>query len=335
MLAVPKQLDIFSSRLPHAPYCSDDLSFGLDIRRKQHAVQKRYIQHNPPPTIAYLIFDLDRPDSCFAWSDAFLPVPAWVAVNPENGHSHIAYGLSAPVCRTNAALAAPLKLAAAIEAAYTEALNADRGYTGLITKNPLHKHWKTFFPATEAANFGSYELSELAEYVTLPKKLSKKSERIGVGRNVSLFDELRYWAYRAVREYWRPGGFKAWQSAVMLKSEKLNNFPEPLPCSECAGIARSVAKWVWKNTTPDSFHEFIQETHTQEIQAKRGRRSGVVRAAKATEKAAKAQEMKGQGMSPTEIAKELKCGVSSVYRWLSHEPISDDSPAGGCLVGFL
>ncbi len=331
-LAVPQQLDIFQSRLPHAPYCSDDLSFGLDIRRKQHAVKKRYIQHNPPPTIAYFIFDLDRPDSCFAWADALLPVPAWVTVNPDNGHSHVAYGLIAPVCRTNAAVAAPLKLAAAIEAAYTEALDADRGYTGFITKNPLHQHWKTIYPATEAANWGSYELSELAEYVTLPKKLPKKSEVIGCGRNVSVFDGLRYWAYREVREYWRPGGFNSWQSAVFLKAEKLNNFQEPLPYSEIAGIARSVAKWVWRNTTPASFQEFVEKTHTTAMQANRGRRSGVVRAAKANEQSTQAQAMKEEGMSNADIAKALGVHRNTVSNWfkgMHNEPISDNSPAGG------
>ena len=334
--AVPKQLDIFTSRLPNKPYCTDELSFGLAIRCKSHAVKKRYIQHNPPPTIAYLIFDLDRPDSCYAWSDAFLPAPAWVSVNPSNGHCHIAYGLNAPVARTDAARDAPLRLAAAIEAAYTSALGADRGYTGLITKNPHNKHWHTFFPANEAANWGSYDLSELAEYVTLPEKLPKKTEIIGLGRNASVFDGLRYWAYREVREYWKPNGFKSWQSAVLLKAEKLNNFPEPLPYSEIAAIARSVAKWVWRYTTPESFRAFVEGTHTSEIQAMRGKKggnkSGQVRANKATENAAKAMKMKDEGMSHAAIAKILGVHRNTVTNWFSSgcttKPISDNSPYG-------
>ncbi len=325
-LAVPHQLDIFTSRLPHKPYCTDELATGIKPRCKSHAVKKRYIQHNPPPLLAYLIFDVDRPDSAYAWDDVGLPPPTWVAVNPINGHCHMAYGLIAPVCRTEAGKAEPLRFAAAIEVAMTLALDADNGYAGLITKNPIHAHWHTFYPATESSNYGHYELAELAEYVELPKKLPKKAEAIGVGRNVSVFDSLRKWSYREVRDFWKPDGYKSWHLAVIAKAEKINNFPEPLPTSEIRAIAKSVAKWTWQHLTPGGFHEFVEKTHTTEIQANRGRRSGVVRAAKANEKAAKAHEMKGQGMSPAEIANALQCGVSSVYRWFSREPISDNSP---------
>lgn len=265
-----------------------------------------------------MVYDLDRPDSALAWNDSNLPPPAWVSVNPVNGHSHIAYGLLAPVARTDAARGAPLKLAAAIEAAYGAKLDADRGYSGLITKNPLHPHWHVFCPASKAANFGYYDLSELSEYVTLPNKLPKGRESVGLGRNVSLFDDLRTWSYRAVRENWRPGGFNAWQSAVLTKAESLNQFSEPLPYSEIKATAKSVAKWVWQHFTPAGFQDFVERTHRPEIQSQRANKSAQVRTAKAEEKAVQAREMKNKGIDNMTIAKELSCGVSSVYRWLSN-----------------
>jgi hypothetical protein len=318
-----KQLDLFSSNLPNKPYCTDDLSDGLMIRCKSSAIQRRFIQHNPPPLLAFMVYDLDRPDSAYAWADADLPAPAWVSVNPKNGHCHIAYGLLAPVARTDAALAAPLRLAAAVEAAYGAKLDADRGYSGLITKNPLHPHWHVYSPATEAANHGYYELAELAEYVTLPKKLPRGREAAGIGRNVSLFDDLRQWAYRAVRGYWRPAGYKAWHLAVLEKASALNQFAEPLPIAEIQATAKSVSKYTWQRFTPGGWAEFVERTHTPEIQAKRGVKSGEVRAGKAAEMAAKALELRSQGMKPAEIAKSLGCGVSTVYRLISknsHEP---------------
>jgi hypothetical protein len=310
------QLDLFSDRLPNKPYCTDDLAAGLQIRNKASATKRRYIQHNPPPVLAFMIYDLDRPNSALAWNDANLPAPAWVSVNPENGHSHIAYGLIAPVARTDAARAAPLRLAAAIEAAYGAKLDADKGYSGLITKNPLHPHWYVYYPATEAANFGYYELSELAEYVTLPNKLPKGRESVGIGRNVSLFDDLRQWSYRAIRLHWRPDGFKAWQLVVLEKAENLNQFSEPLPYAEIKATAKSVAKWTWQNFTPKGFQEYVGRTHTPEIQAKRGKRSGEVRAEKAAEKAVEAREMSKRGMKKAAIASALGVHRNTVSIWL-------------------
>ncbi len=327
-LAVPHQLDIFTSRLPHKPYCTDELAIGIKPRCKSHAVKKRYIQHNPPPLLAYLIFDVDRPESSYAWNDAGLPPPTWVAVNPDNGHSHIAYGLIAPVCRTEAGKAEPLRFAAAIEFAMTLALDADSGYAGLITKNPIHAHWHTFYPATEASNYGLYELAELAEYVDLPKKLPRKAKTVGVGRNISAFDSLRKWSYSAVRDYWKPNGYNAWQNGVFLEAQKINNFPDPLPISEIKAIAKSVAKWTWQNMTPSGFQDYIEQTHTADIQAVRGKRSGQSRAIKAIANATKSQEMKNEGMSNAEIAKAFGVHRNTVTNWLSmhSEPISDNSP---------
>jgi len=272
-----QQLDLFSQRLPHKPYCTDDLAAGLKIRNQDHAKRAKYIQHNPPPAVAWLVFDVDSKASADNWIAANLPPPAWVTINPKNGHCHIVYGLVSPVARTDAAHASPLRLCAAVEAAYREVLGADRGYTGLITKNPLNRAWRVWMPPS--SNDGIYELGELAEYVTLPNKLPKRDAEIGIGRNVTLFDTLRKWAYKAVTSYWRPGGVDKWFAAVDIRALEINDtsFADPLPLSEIRGISRSVAKWVWKNMTPSSLQELIERTHSSEIQSVRGIKSGEVR----------------------------------------------------------
>jgi len=309
-----KQLDLFSSRLPSKPYCSDDLAGGLRIRNRDHALRHKHIQHNPPPLIAWLVYDVDRPGSADEWIHAMLPPPAWVAVNPANGHSHIAYGLEAPVARTDAARAAPLRLAAAIEAAYRDALGADRGYAGLITKNPLSDAWRVWTP--ESANKGIYDLGELAEYVTLPKRLPKRDLNVGLGRNVALFDGLRKWAYRAIRDFWKPGGADAWHTAVLEKAESLNEFIEPLPLSEIKATAKSVARWTWKHTTPNGFRSYVERTHTPEAQAVRGMKSGEVRRDASAESRARSLEMRARGMTQAAIAAEIGVSQASVSLWL-------------------
>ncbi|EQD70364.1 replication protein, partial [mine drainage metagenome] len=71
----PLLLDI--EQLPRRPYCSDDLTYGLQIRPRETAVKKRLIQINPPGICRFLIFDIDRIGAALAWEDASLPEPTW------------------------------------------------------------------------------------------------------------------------------------------------------------------------------------------------------------------------------------------------------------------
>lgn len=268
----PRQLELFKTTLPRKPYCTDELGCLL-IRPAETALNRRYIQHNPPPVMAWMVFDIDRVSAVNAWEQTAwddtalpqLPPPAWIASNDSGIGGHIAYGIAAPVARTDAARAAPLRFAAAVEYAYRERLGADRGYAGLITKNPLHEHWRVFTPSKDC---GVYDLATLAEYVTLPKRIPKRERETGLGRNVEIFDNLRQWSYSAVRQHWRPDGYNAWLSACIDRASELNQFASPLPFQEVQGIGKSVAKWVWQHFTPAGFRK---------VQASRGVRSGEVR----------------------------------------------------------
>lgn len=159
----------FTESLPRKPWATDDLTYGLRVQPLAGAIQRRYIQHNQPALVCWMVFDIDRPAGALAWEDAGLPAPFWVATNPANGHAHICYGLSAPVCRSDAAKAAPLRLTAAIEAALCDRLQADVGYAGLVCKNPLHKHWRV-----EWFGGGPYELGYLAEWCGDLKRYSDR-----------------------------------------------------------------------------------------------------------------------------------------------------------------
>ena len=75
--------DDFYEKLPKKPYCSDDLGRGVIIRPKRTAIQKPYIQHNPPCLVSSLVFDIDRQDAYFAWSDANLPTNVDSQKSPE------------------------------------------------------------------------------------------------------------------------------------------------------------------------------------------------------------------------------------------------------------
>ena len=93
-----RQPDLFlQERIPHKPYCTDDLTAGIRPRSYAHAIKQRYVQVNPPHLRVFLLFDLDYAGAGLAWEDNNLPMPAWAAINRENKHAHLAYALSAPV----------------------------------------------------------------------------------------------------------------------------------------------------------------------------------------------------------------------------------------------
>ncbi len=153
------QAAAFVERLPRRPYCTDDPARGLLIRPQATALAYRHIQHNPPPHVACLVFDVDRADAYHAWLDAGLPAPNWVCLNVRNGHAHYGYLLASPVARTSAAKQKPLRYLAAIEHVLAKRLGADMGYSGLITKNPVHGDWWTIWHHSEP-----FSLDYLAEF---------------------------------------------------------------------------------------------------------------------------------------------------------------------------
>lgn len=237
------QLDLFESMpWPTRPLCSDDLSHGLWRAELTEAMQLPYIQVNPQKRIWALLFDIDRTAAVLSWEEANLPPPTWTTMNPDNGHAHLAYTLSSPVAKSDAARLKPLRLLARIQHAMTERLRADKSYVGLITKTPMHNRWRTAIWRPTP-----YDLDELREWLPddlpLPPRINK-SQACGVGRNVALFDALRQWAYRKRRDYKQ---FNKWQTACLLHAQQLNTFDTPLPISEIKATAKSVAKWTWQN----------------------------------------------------------------------------------------
>lgn len=315
-----EQLALFETpRLPKKPYCSDDLAYGLMIRPLRIAIQKRYIQPNPPGKVSYLAFDVDRTDAGSAWLDSNAPRPNFIIKNPENGHAHYLYALEHPVCTTSAARIKPMRYLAAIEASIAHELGADPGYSGLIIKNPCHGHWQTIIVES---NF--YSMSVLAEHLdlTTPPANEERQCQSGLGRNCTLFDNLRVWAYKAVTEYWKPGGEPTWTKAVRERAHAYNTFPEPLQSKEVDQIGKSVAKWVWKHFSPAARQDLIDRTHTPELQAKRGAKKGAVRR----------QEMMDRVMlmtlaaySTREISAELGIPQKTVSRWIQKHRQSNEN----------
>jgi hypothetical protein len=329
------QLSLFCERLPHRPYCTDDLAGGLLIRGREQALRYRYLQPNPPCLLIWLVFDIDRPGALLAWQDSHLAAPHLGVENPENHHGHLLYGVEVPVCTSDAARQGPLRLAAALQAAYTAQLGADHHYAGLICKNPCHPHWRTVAWADAL-----YSLGYLAEFVDLtrytPRPGQVKGDREGLWRNCTLFARLGpegKWAYREIRRYW-DATYTAWEGRVLDKALEWNGeFRDPLAPNEVGHLAKSVAKFCWDTLSPDSFRAFqaaqgrkggqasaqarrasqgeLFETHMGEL----GRRSGEARRVAAADRRDLARELRAQGKTCREIAQELGVDPATISRW--------------------
>jgi hypothetical protein len=335
-----QQLELFApERWPKKPYCSDDKSAKW-IRQLKTAIKQPYIQANPPHLRVWMIFDIDRPDGAYCWEDAILPAPTWNSIRLANGHSHTTYGIAAPVLVDSPDMRQkPLRYLCAIEAGFRDKLDADQGYSGLMTKNPIHPDWYTLIYG--GPDLLLYDLDYLADWVDLRKftpKRGRNPEEIGVGRNVALFDDLRKWSYTNIRIYRFEGlpGWNPWVAACREWAlERNGDFANPLDPREVWHVVKSVSKWTWRNMTLEGWRQFVAKTHTSEIQAIRGRRnrpeaqadkgknggiaSGVARLAASEDKRVSARLMRAQGKSLRQIAAELGVNYSTISRWISNE----------------
>jgi len=304
-------LDLFEDRerWPRKPYCSDDKT-ARNIRSLASAIKRPYIQANPPHLRIWSIYDVDRPGGAIAWEDAGLPPPSWAAANRANAHAHLVWGLVAPVLVDSPDLRqGPLRYLCAVEAAFRERLQADQGYSGLITKNPSHPLWRTLRGPQMA-----YELGDLAEWVELPKFLPKRRpEEIGLGRNVTVFEFLRHYAYRHIRHYKGDvRNFVRWQSHLNGKAlERNGDLQNPMDGREVWHIAKSVAKWTWR-----SFDIEASDARFSALQAHRGRLGGMAKGKANEENRLAARVMAAKGLSQRAIADALAVSQKSISNWL-------------------
>lgn len=216
----------------------------------------------------WLGFDVDRAGAAIDWSDRNAPAPTLTITNPDNGHAHLLYALETSIRTAPDGKMKPLRYAAAVENALRKKLEADAGYSGLICKNPNHCQWKiaVWQPSL-------YTLDWLADFLELSAVNDKEIvPGYGLGRNCTLFDKTRKWAYRAIRQGWPD--YEQWLKACYERASAYNlQFDSPLADNEVKGISKSIAKWTHGNFSEDSFSSYVKKTHTSEIQSKRGRLS--------------------------------------------------------------
>jgi len=311
------QLELFADSLPHKPYCSDEKG-ALQIRAKATAITRKYIQHNQPSLCHWLVYDYDKAGALEHIGQQHLPVPNIIATNPKNGYSHLFYKLANPVCTSELAHQKPLALLAKIDFVLTEQLDADRGYQGFISKNVLNAYWDV-----QEVNKEPWHLADFLDWLDLPKRLPKRAQTQGLGRNSTMFETCRLWAYRQVLGYRLAGCKREFAEAVLAYCDGINNsFPTPLNFAEVKSTAKSISNWTWKkytgsgSMTSEQWEKYVADTHTPEKQRARQAKQ-VASRQEGTQKARQqAKEMKAGGSTQKDISKALGVSEATICRWL-------------------
>jgi len=245
-------LTLFTQRLPRKPYATDDPSRGVRIMYAHNALRKRYIQVGRyPHGVFRLVVDVDQPGEWW-WDRAEDLHPSLVLVNPETKRAHVFYELDNPV-PVEAASQKSLEFLADAEAMLEAYFGADPGYTGLLARNPVW--WREHYPGYVLWGGRLWTLTDLVFWLRrlLPRGWKVEREATGYGRNCTLFDVLRHYAYLHVDAFRRVNDFPGFRSFLdaYAKAQNWNlfhNHPKgPLLDNEIKHIVKSVAGWTWQN----------------------------------------------------------------------------------------
>lgn len=206
----------------------------------------RYLELNPANAASVLVFDCDDPETLLRVYPPFggpseLPEPNWISWNPRNHHGHVVYCLALSVHRNRASRRAPQTRLAAIADAYAGQLDADDGYTGILSRNPMSRPHRGA-ARTQWGRRKGYSLAELAEPLGGLDGLrppSVRTARTAESRNCVTFEASMRWA----------GSRKNLGKPVLPVSVATNKqFSSPMGFGEVRGVARSVekrrAKWI-------------------------------------------------------------------------------------------
>lgn len=230
--------------LPLWPLASDDLVQGIYRMSRDSALGVRFIEANPNAMSNLLVVDIDHEDALYrAMWDKSDWLPNAVVENPVNGHAHAVWALEEPVTRTEYAKRKPLAYAAAVTEGLRRSVGGDKAYSGLITKNPTHQAWHASWLTDHLYSLGELE-TYLDRFMPPPSwQRTKRSKPVGLGRNCTIFETARTWAYREIRHHWEdPFGL---HTAITSHVHRLNtDFVEPLPHLEARDIANSIHRWI-------------------------------------------------------------------------------------------
>ena len=238
-------LSRFFENLPNYPRGTDSLKAGCRRSPKHVAIKRRYIELNKENySVTYLPYDCDSPIGMLMWHIRSLPPPTLSVSNWDNFRSHLTWELETSVHLGGNASQRAINYLDVVRRGFTQALDADPSFGGLLSKNPLSDFW--FVDAYDRV----YDLDELAEAVrdiTLPKKQSSKKHEIEYEPDDSLFvyHNTRWYMYTITADYDRSEPL--YDKADAYVRELSTDFSLNLPESKIRSNAKSISKFCWNH----------------------------------------------------------------------------------------
>ena len=301
------------------PYAADDYSHGIYRMMRDKALTKKHIQCNPGKMQSIIVVDVDDKDgmSLCLWD---VPCrPNLIIENTDNGHVHAIWFLKTPVCTSQDGREAPKRYLNAVTKGLQKLVNGDPAYVQLMMKNPLHKQWDVM-----VVDDREWTLGELCMHLKAKDCMPEPEPHLNeaaelLGRNCTLFDYVRKWAYRAVRKFL--DSYDRFKHAILEKLNSLNaEFTHRLSDGEVYGIAKSISKWVWKSDLRKKSQEEYDKTFSR-IQSAR---SAMGRLKSIAARQSRFNMFKNDILSDPSLlvlsaktlAKKYHVSASTIYRWL-------------------
>ena len=216
-----------------------------------------------------LILDCDNPEAALAaiytthraFGGTALPMPHWIVQRRETMHLHLIWCLIRAVLRGAQARSSPLRRFARISEFYRQASQADAGFNGVLSHNPMCGGSRSSGRAliTTWGRREPYSLDELAEAIPQGWRMPRLPTT-ETGRNCSLFMALMRWS----------GMPRNWGVDVLDQALALNAlFDPPMGYGEVIGIAKSVNKYQARQLASGQTQQQFSF-----IQSERGRKGG-------------------------------------------------------------
>jgi hypothetical protein len=256
-------LRFFLASVPDKPYCCD-FDHYLKVLPKDKALAFPKLQPNFPHSVSALTLDVDHNHWMDLYHDKYLPPPNLITFDPIKGTAHIQYHLIQKVYTNNPELRKAVNFLATIEYTLNLAWEADKAYSGLITKNPFHLSNSNMYARLEP-----YTLSELEE--SLPELQTKPPRKelmsFGVGRNVSTFEYLRFIGYNYFTSHARhflPENCQQYLLPIGI-DYGLQNYHAPLEVKEVNQICKNISNWILKKYDYATFCDIQKERNKKSI----------------------------------------------------------------------
>lgn len=263
------------------------------------------VDHDKSPYRAERLYDIE---------------PNIVCYNPQKPERHQAFWLLRdPVhCQPTAKARKPYRYLRAIEAAFDAKYGADIHFSRHIHRNPL-----CWLSDTDWRHDRAYSLSELAEVVDLQPHRIRSGKRLVTdkgSRNVTLFNDLRAWAYPNALQVRENHDYDAWHKQIVTRAIAYNSFTDPLPLNETLVVARSVAEFTYFKYRKQG--AALTEAYS-ELQAQRGAiggkksKGGGRPPVVSSEDAQRIELMLSMNYTQREIAERLGISTKTIQRYIS------------------